>query len=279
LRFGFHISIQGGLSRVLERARLKRCETIQFFSRNPRGWKYSELDPDEAEALKKGLAPQKISPVFLHMPYLANLASPDARMIERSVESLVEELSRAPVVGADYVVTHVGTRLNSEEEPALERVACAVNDALSRVGGRTSVLLEMTSGAGTEVGYTFGQIARIIAGVGDKTRVGVCLDTAHAFEAGYDLSCPEGLEKTLEEFEDEIGLRKLVLIHLNDSKTPLGSRVDRHWHIGKGYIGMKGMEGLLRHQALQGLPAIMETPRKSDREDLANLKTVERLTR
>ncbi len=279
MKFGFHISIQGGLSRVLERASLKRCETIQFFSRNPRGWKYRELDSDEAEALREGLVPLKISPVFLHMPYLANLASPDKEMFKRSVESLVEELSRAPAVGADYVVTHVGMRLYSEEEPALDRVAHGINDALSKVRGRTCILLETTSGAGTEVGYSFSQIARIIDGVDEEERVGVCLDTAHAFEAGYDLSSGKGLDRALEEFENEIGLRKLLLVHLNDSKTPLGSRVDRHWHIGKGHIGVKGMRGLIRHKALRGLPAIMETPRKSDKEDLANLRTVERLAR
>jgi len=278
LRLGFHISIAGGLSKVLKRAEAKRCQTIQLFSRNPRGWKYRSLDEKEAGLLRGGILDSNIGSVFLHMPYLANLATPDRSMFNKSVESLSEELRRAPLIGADYVVIHVGRRLHSTEKSALSRVASGMNAALCEVGNSAGLLLEITSGMGTEIGYRFSQIGRIIDRVEQKERVGVCLDTAHAFEAGYDLSSEEGLEESITEFEKEIGLNRLKLIHLNDSRTSLGSRVDRHWHIGKGFIGMKGMRRLINYPELSGLPAIMETPRKSDREDLTNLRVAVRLS-
>ena len=279
MRFGFHISIAGGLSKVPGRAEAKNCQTIQLFSRNPRGWKYRKLDLDEAALLRRGLKERKIRPVFLHMPYLANLASPDRDLRRLSVKSLIEELHRAPLVGAKYVVCHIGRRLASTEAKAIERVTAGIDDALSRTGNDAGLLLETTAGMGSEVGCDFGQIGRILKGVTQKTRVGVCLDTAHVFQAGYEISTEEGLRQILREFRAEIGLGKLKLIHLNDSKTPLGSRVDRHWHIGKGQIGMEGFERLLKHPALARLPVIMETPRTNDREDLVNLRTVERLAR
>lgn len=279
MKFGFHISIAGGLSKVPGRAEAKHCRTIQLFSRNPRGWRYRSLDQNEAESLREGLKDRKISPVFVHMPYLANLASPDPGMRKLSVASLVEELRRAPVLGAEYVVIHLGKRLGSSEESGLARVAQGINTALSRVRNGAGLLLEMTSGMGSEVGFSFSQVRQIIDGVKEKKRVGLCLDTAHVFQAGYDISTKSGLETTIDELEREVGLGRLRLIHLNDSKTPLGSRVDRHWHIGKGHIGMDGMRGFINHPALRGLPAIMETPRRGDQDDLANLRVVERLSR
>jgi len=278
LRFGFHISISGGFSKVLKRAGAKQCQTIQLFSRNPRGWKYRSLDGEEAEALRAGLPDSGIGPVFLHMPYLANLAAPSRGLFKKSLESLEEELRRAPLIGAQYVVMHVGHRLGSTEKHTFKRVASGVNGALSEVDNHVCLLLETTAGMGSEIGHTFAQVARVIDSIEQKDRVGVCLDTAHAFEAGYDWSSKEGLEEALDGFGREIGFQKLKLIHLNDSKTPLGSRVDRHWHIGKGFIGMDGMRMLINHPKLSGLPAIMETPRTSDEDDLANLRVVKRLS-
>lgn len=278
LRFGFHISISGGLSKVLKRAKAKGCQTIQLFSRNPRGWKYRDLDGDEAKALRKGISDSGIVPVFLHMPYLPNLAAPDENLFTRSLESLMEELRRAPLIGAQYVIMHVGRRLGSTEKQSFKRVASGVNVALSEIHNSTGLLLETTAGMGSEIGYRFTQMARIMEAIEQKGRVGVCLDTAHTFEAGYDWSSKAGLEEGLNEFEREIGFQRLKLIHLNDSKTPLGSRVDRHWHIGKGFIGMEGMRMLINHPKLSALPAIMETPRTNDKDDLANLRVVKRLS-
>jgi deoxyribonuclease-4 len=279
LKFGFHISIAGGLSRVPDRALAKKCQTVQLFSRNPRSWKYGPLDLGEAEALRAGLRTEAIAPVFLHMPYLANLASPERNIYRLSVASLAEELGRAVHIGARYVVTHIGRRLGSPEPRALDRVRNGINAALARVDNGVGLLLETTAGMGSEIGYTFGQIGRILDRVEQKQRVGVCLDTAHVFQAGYDISSEMGLARTISDFESEIGLSRLRLVHLNDSKTPLGSGVDRHWHIGEGQIGLAGFGRFLKHPALAELPAIMETPRKSDREDLRNLRTVRNLCR
>jgi deoxyribonuclease-4 len=279
LRFGFHISIAGGLSRVPERAEAKKCQTIQLFSRNPRGWKYRDLDPDQAALMRRGLTARKIRPVFLHMPYLANLASPDPVLRRLSVASLAEELRRAPLVGARYVVCHIGRGLGSPEKKSIDRITKGIDRAFLRVGNGAGLLLETTAGMGSEIGCTFGQLGKIIRGVAQEKRVGVCLDTAHVFQAGYDISTEHGLDSTLAEFRQEIGLSRLKLLHLNDSRTPLGSHVDRHWHVGKGQIGMEGFRRLLKHPAFKRLPAIMETPRTDDREDLANMRMVERLSR
>jgi deoxyribonuclease-4 len=152
-----------------------------------------------------------------------------------------------------------------------------MDQAFERVKNAVILLLENTAGQGTEIGYNFEQLRRIIDGVHEKERVGICLDTAHSFEAGYDLSGKDGIERTLESFDRTIGLKRLHLLHLNDSKTPLGSRKDRHWHIGEGYVGREGFRSLINHPQLKGLPGIMETPRKDTVEDLKNMKVIRSL--
>lgn len=157
---------------------------------------------------------------------------------------------------------------------AMRRIAQAINHSLAQVKNRVMVLLENTAGQGTAIGYSFSQIKELLEGIDNQSRVGVCLDTAHAFEAGYDLSKKEGLEKVIEEFDRLIDLHKLYLLHLNDSKTPLSSRIDRHWHIGEGYIGREGFRRIINHPELCHLPAILETPRKNDEDDLKNISVV-----
>ena len=277
MRFGFHISISGGLSKVVERAKVKGCEAIQIFSRNPRGWKCTPLNLDEVKKLREDLRKSAISPLFVHLPYLPNFASPQNDLYSRSIDSLCEDLKRAAVLGAPYLIIHVGKRLETPEKRALRSVSRAINQGFKRVMNGVALLLENTAGQGSEVGWSFEQIRKIIDGVEDDQRVGVCLDTAHAFEAGYDISTREGLEKTLKEFEELIGLERLHLVHLNDSKTPLSSRVDRHWHIGEGFIGLEGFRNIVNHPKLAHLPGIMETPRKGDQEDLRNMKTIRSL--
>ena len=277
MRFGFHISIAGGFSKVVERANIRGCETIQFFSRNPRGWKYSPLDEKEVEKFRASIKPSGLFPIFLHLPYLPNIASTTSKFYSRSIDSIIMDLQRAEQLGAHYLIIHMGHRMESSEEEAMEAVSQGINQAFEKVQNRVILLLENTAGQGSEIGYSFEQIKKIIAGVGEKKRMGVCLDTAHTFEAGYDLSTKEGIEKTLESFDKMIGLKRLHLLHLNDSKTPLGSRKDRHWHIGEGYIGMEGFRYLINHPLLQPLPGIMETPRKDTVEDLKNMKVIRSL--
>jgi len=277
MRFGFHISISGGFSKVVEKAEIRGCETIQFFSRNPRGWKYDSLDHDEAETFRTSIQSSNLSPLFLHLPYLPNVASKESKFYSRSIDSIVTDLERAEQLGAPYLIIHIGHQMESSEDEAIEAVAWAINQAFDRVRNSIVLLLENTAGQGTEIGYEFGQIKKIIEGVEERDRIGICLDTAHSFEAGYDLSNKDGIERTLETFDQTIDLKRLHLLHLNDSKTPLGSRKDRHWHIGEGYIGLEGFRNLVNHPLLRHLPGIMETPRKDTVEDLKNMGVIRSL--
>jgi deoxyribonuclease-4 len=167
--------------------------------------------------------------------------------------------------------------MESSEDEALAAVIHGINRAIERIKNSVILLLENTAGQGTEIGYTFEQIQKIIDGVDEQGRIGVCLDTAHCFEAGYDISHQDGIERVLKDFDQAIGLKRLHLLHLNDSKTPLGSRRDRHWHIGEGYIGREGFRCLINHPLLNHLPGIMETPRKDTVEDLKNMEVIRSL--
>jgi deoxyribonuclease IV len=277
MRFGFHISIAGGLSRVAQRAEARGCETIQLFSRNPRGWQYSPLKTDAVRAFRSGVESLGLSPVVIHLPYLPNIASSRSRFYSRSLDSITTDLERADELGADYLIIHIGHRLTSSEEEAIQTVSGSIDRVLQTVRNRVVLLLENTAGQGSEIGSTFEQIQKIIEGVNETERLGVCLDTAHCFEAGYDLSSPSGIDETLRRFDATIGLRRLHLLHLNDSKSALGSHRDRHWHIGEGLIGSKGFRHLINHPSLKNLPGIMETPRNDTVEDLKNMAAVRAL--
>lgn len=277
MRLGFHISIAGGFSKLVARAQARGCETIQFFSRNPRGWKYSSLDKKEVETFRSSIQSSGLFPIFLHMPYLPNIASQSSKFYNQSIDSIAIDLLRAEQLGAGYLIIHIGHRMESSEDQAIEAVSQGINQAFNRVKNSIILTLENTAGQGTEIGYTFEQIKKIIEKVEEQDRIGVCLDTAHSFEAGYDLSKKDGIEWVLESFDKTISLKRLHLLHLNDSKTPLGSRKDRHWHIGEGYIGLEGFRYLINHPLLRHLPGIMETPRKDTVEDLKNMKVMRSL--
>ena len=220
-----------------------------------------------------------ISPLFVHMPYLPNLASRDRDLYGKSLDALQTDLRRSFCLGAPYLIIHVGHRASLSEDEAIGRIADGINEAFQGVKNPVVLLLENTAGQGTEVGHTFSQLRKIIHRVDEKGRMGVCLDTAHTFAAGYDLSSPEGLEKTLAEFHEEIGLGRLYLVHLNDTRSPLGGRIDRHWHIGEGNIGLEGFRNIVNHPLLVRLPGIMETPRKDDVEDLRNMEVIRGLVK
>ena len=277
MRFGFHISIAGGFSKVVERAEIRGCETIQFFSRNPRGWKYGPLNDEDVEQFRSSIKSSSLSPVVLHLPYLPNIASQKSKFYERSIDSIVTDLERGDQLGARYLIIHIGHRGESSEEEAIEAVAQGLDRAFERVKNSVLLLLENTAGQGSEIGYTFEQIERIFRSVDENKRMGVCLDTAHTFESGHDLSNKDGIDRTIDLFDRTIGLKRLHLFHLNDSKTPLGSRRDRHWHIGEGHIGLEGFRYLVNHPRLKHLPGIMETPRNDTIEDLRNMKVIRSL--
>lgn len=277
MRFGFHVSIAEGFEKAVHSALKTGCRTLQIFSRNPRGWDAKPLDTAAAERFRQLLQEHDIRPLFVHMPYLPNLAAEDNTLYERSVKVLCEDLQRAQILGAEGLVLHLGHRGKAPIEQAIKKIAAAIDRACSMASGETLLLLENAAGQGSEIGSSFAQIQEIIGSLRSSRHIGVCLDTAHAFAAGYDVANKEGLEKTLVELDRLIGLRLLRLIHLNDSKTPLGSHIDRHWHIGMGCIGKEGLQRVIHQPVLSRMPAIMETPKKDDKDDERNMKRVLRL--
>ncbi len=276
VRFGFHISIAQGFTRVTARALERQCETIQIFSRNPRGWKYNALDREDCAVFAKDLAQVSITPVFVHMPYLPNLATLESQSHDRAADSLEEELRRAEIIGAGYVIMHAGSSVDLKA--GIKQMVSGINRALVSVKNKVAILIENTAGRGNEIGHRFEHLAEIIIGVKDRSRIGITLDTAHAFEAGYDLRSSIAVDRTLREFDRVIGFKILKLIHFNDSRTGLGSRHDRHWHIGKGEIG-KGMGYIANHPCLNDKPFIMETPRMNLSDDLMNMAAARKLVK
>ncbi len=269
---GVHVSIGGSIDLAVDRAVKLGCGTFQIFTRNPRGWKFSELPAGPAEAFRAKLKEAGISVVVSHMPYLPNLACPDEEIYSKSVEALTAELRRAEVLGLKHVVAHLGSHMGKGIGYGQERLAAAVRKAYDQSGSRVSLLLENMAGQKNAVGSSFADLARIMELAGGD--LGVCLDTCHAYAAGYDLAGEEGVASTLAEFDREVGLGRLKALHLNDSKGPLGSRLDRHENIGMGGIGAKGFRALLSRKEVRGLPMILETPVGNEEDYRRDMKAV-----
>jgi len=277
MRIGMHVSIAGKIYEAVDRAKELGCETMQIFSRNPRGWKAARLDPKDAAEFRRRRDEAGIFPVLVHIPYLINLATPDDKLIKKSIQAYIEDLERSDMLGAEYFVTHLGSHVGSGQDAGIKKFADSMNTILKKARPKCTVLLENTAGSGNNLGYKFEHIKRIIKGVRDRNKIGVCFDTQHAFGAGYDVSTKNGLDKTLNELNEKIGLKKIKAVHFNDSKAGLGSRVDRHEHVGKGNIGKKGMQRIINHPKLKHPPFIMETPKKSPKDDPMNMKTARSL--
>jgi deoxyribonuclease IV len=276
VRVGVHVSIAGGFSSAVDRAAERGCDVFQIFSRNPRGWRIKDLSTEDAEDFAAKLESSGIGPVFDHMPYLPNLASPKDGVYDNSVATLTTELLRCDQLHTPYLVTHLGSHLGAGKASGLKRILEAINIAFSAAENSVMLLLENTAGTKNSMGGSFGDIAGIIDGL-DSKRVGVCLDTCHLFAAGYELRTQEGLERTIDDFDSSIGLQKLKLIHLNDSKGGLGSGLDRHEHIGLGEIGELGFKTILGYEKIRALPFILETPIDSRRDDLENMRIAREL--
>lgn len=272
MRIGVHVSIAGKIYEAIDRAVELGCDTIQVFSRNPRGWHITKLDPEDAAEFRRRRKEAGIRPVLVHIPYLINLATPDEGLAKKSMAAYVEDLERTDMLGADYFVTHLGSHVGTGEEEGIKNFAGRLNAILAKAKPRCMVLLENTAGSGSSIGHDFRHISKIIDAIEDDKRIGVCLDTEHAFGAGYDVSTKDGLEKTIGEFDSTIGLDRLRAVHFNDSKVELGSHKDRHEHVGEGYIGKTGMKRVITHPKLKHLPFIMETPKKGPDEDLRNIR-------
>jgi deoxyribonuclease-4 len=280
MRLGVHIGIAKGLESAVDRARRIGCEAIQIFSSNPNAWRISPLDPKTVDGFRTAVAAAEIYPISLHTPYLLNLASSKDTIWTQSWENLASALQRATTLGASYVVTHIGSHGGDGFDAGADRIKQAVSKALDHASNTAIVLLEAGSGAGNTVGSTFEELAAILERFDrHRNRVGVCLDTAHLWGAGYDISSAEGVEKTLTDFGRLVGITNLQLFHLNDTQKLLGSHLDRHWHIGQGNIGDAGFSALVNHPALSDIAGIIETPEMELGRDVENLDTLKRLRR
>jgi deoxyribonuclease-4 len=257
---GLHVSIAESMDLAFDRAQEVGATTMQIFTRNPNRWAFNPI-PDETLSLFKEKRRQSgFRKIVDHMPYLPNLASSDKGLMKLSRYTLTEELKRCDTLGVDYLVVHLGSHLGKGTAVGVANIAGACNDAIEGSGGDSMILLENMAGQKNCVGARFEEIRSIIDKVNDKKRVGVCFDTCHSFAAGFDLRSEEAVASTMGLFDEIVGLESLKVLHLNDSKGPLGSRLDRHENIGKGKIGAKGLGALLHHPGTSDRPIIMETP-------------------
>jgi deoxyribonuclease-4 len=265
---GAHFSIAGGLHKALLTAKQYGCTALQLFTKNSNTWKERIVTDEEIDLFRQARKEVGITAIASHTSYLINPASPEGQKHHMSKEALVHELERSASLDIPYVVLHPGAHMESGEEKGCLKIAETINEVFDRVPpGETKLLLETTAGQGTNIGYTFEQLALIIKHIKDKDRVGICFDTCHTFAAGYDIRTPEAYAKTMEKFDGIIGLDNLYMIHMNDSKKGLGSRIDRHEHIGKGEIGATAFKEIMNEKRLETIPKILETPKGKGETD------------
>jgi deoxyribonuclease-4 len=276
VKVGVHVSIAGSLDLAVDRAQDAGCDVFQMFSRNPRGWGYKPLADDDAGLFRAKIQTTGILPVD-HMPYLPNLASPKPEIYEKSIATLTEELARCTRLGIPYLVTHLGHHLGDGIAGGRMRVIKAISTALGQADTGVMLLLENTAGEKNSVGSSFEHLGAILDDLPFPGRVGVCLDTCHAFAAGYELRTDEGIRDTLAQFDEQVGLRHLRVIHLNDTKGDRGSGLDRHEHIGMGFIGEDGFRRILHSTVFASLPLVCETPVDDRRDDRDNIRKVREL--
>jgi len=276
---GAHVSIAGGLDRAVERGAEIDATALQIFTKQPQRWAEPHLTDEDVTGFREALEASEIGVVSSHDSYLINLATEKQDLLEKSASAFRGELARCTRLGLDFLVTHPGNATGGDREEALDQNARVLAEALDDVPGETAVLLETTAGSGTALGWRFEELAALLEAIpaGLRSRVGVCLDTAHVYAAGYDLR--SDYDAVLEEFDEVVGLERLRLLHLNDSRGELGSRVDRHAHIGEGELGEEGFRELMRDPRLAGVPRVLETPKDDDatESDRRNLSVLRRL--
>lgn len=282
MNLGAHKSIAGGVDRALDRGRETGCDALQMFVKSSNQWRARPLSEAEIEAFHEKKSAYRDDFIMAHSSYLINIASPEKEQARKSVHALVIEIERCAVLGIPYLVLHPGSHRGTTEEEGMERIASRLDEAFIRTGGTdVMVLLETTSGTGDNIGYRFEHIASIMDRVEEAERTGCCYDTCHSFAAGYDIRTRESYQKTFSEFDLIIGFKKLKAFHLNDSKHGLGSRKDRHQHIGEGEIGKEGFSLLVNDQRFMEIPMVLETPKdrddlEFDRRNLALLRSMRR---
>ncbi len=271
-RIGFHAPVTGGLHEALHVARDTGCDTVQIFSRNPRGWLAKPLTAGDVALFRKTRRLTKITPVAIHCNYLVNLAAADPLLLEKSRASFREEVERAVLLGVEFLVVHPGSARGSCEADGLTTCSESLNVACRGLKmGKLRILLENTAGQGACIGHRFEHLRQIMD-ASPQLPLGVCFDTAHAFTAGYDLREEDGLQALIQKIESTVKTKNVRAIHFNDSRAVYNSRVDRHWHIGEGHIGTEALRRVAQHPKLAHAAFILETPYKDPRVDLQNLK-------
>ncbi len=281
-KLGSHMSIAGGYYKAVEAARATGCDCVQLFTKNSNQWAAKPISSAESSAFAAALTSQGISDPISHASYLINLASPNPELRSKSLAALKVEVQRAKQLGIAWVVFHPGAYTDSSEAEGIDRIAAGIDEILidTALDG-AGLLLENTAGQGTNLGWDFAQLGAILEQLGHEDRLGVCFDTCHGFAAGYDLSRPATYSAMWDEFDRQVGIGRLKAIHLNDSKKGLGSRVDRHEHIGLGAIGLEGFRLLLNDSRFQQVPMYLETEKGNDESgedwDVVNLRTLRNL--
>jgi len=278
VKVGVHVSIAGSLDLAVDRAKDAGSDVFQMFSRNPRGWAFKPLSNEDCDIYKAKIRTTGLIPVD-HMPYLPNLASPKPDIYEKTVATLTSELDRCGRLGIPYLVTHLGHHLGDGIAGGRARVIRAINTALEDSDDAVMLLLENTAGEKNSVGSSFEHIGAIMIGLVQPERIGVCFDTCHAFAAGYEMRTEEGIKDTLAQFDEQVGIKNLKIVHLNDTKGDRGSGLDRHEHIGMGFIGEDGFRRILHHPVFSSLPLVCETPVDERRDDRGNIQAVRDLAR
>ena len=279
LLLGAHMSIGGGVHTAIERGRSIKCTAIQMFVKNNMQWFSRPMTREEIRSFLEHRQRGELLSVFAHANYLINLAATNPQFLKNSIRALSEELTRADQLELPFLVLHPGAHLGAGEEAGLEKIVASIDRVFREIPKvKTRIALETTAGQGSCLGHHFEQIAYIIKNVREPERLCVCLDTAHVFAAGYDISNEAATRKTFHDFDRVIGRERLAAIHLNDSKTARGSRVDRHQHIGQGQIGLDAFRFIMRDSRFRKIPKVLETPKgKEMREDVMNLKLLRSL--
>ncbi len=278
MQIGLHVSISGSIDMAVNNAVERECTAFQIFTRNPRSWFAKDLELNEAKKFKEKLKESKIDRMAIcaHMPYLPNLSSPEDDGYQKSIKSMTKEIERCDKLGIPYLVTHLGSHKGSGEENGIKRLTDALNK-VAETKDDVIILLENTAGQKNSVGSDFEQLAEIFSKCKPAKKFGICLDTCHAFVAGYDLRTKDAAKKTMKEFDDTVGIENLKILHLNDSKGELNSKRDRHDHIGLGEIGKDGLGEVIKIMNKNKIPIVLETPIDERRDDFGNIKQAKSL--
>jgi len=273
VQIGSHVSISGSIANAITNASKRECSAFQVFTSNPRGWHAKDLTDDDITNYKNNLSQSNIDrfATVAHMPYLPNLSSPEISVYEKSIHTMIREVERCDKLGIPYLVTHLGSHKGTGEDKGIQRLVGALTE-VAKTNKDVTILLENTAGQKNSVGSDFTQLAEIFFGLKPASRFGICIDTCHAFAAGYDLRNEKNVKDVFEKFDSEIGLKHIKIIHLNDSKGELGCHLDRHEHIGLGHIGEVGLSQVVKLANKNKIPIILETPIDERRTDFENIR-------